>query len=699
MANTTAIDPGPVNINGVGSTGQDKGNKIPLATPAVPNPMHNYASWTYSWSLWWLDIGDKNNLMACDDVDAAQAYQLGPLSYVVAEDGGRFTDRRLPSQYGLNYQLQEVQLSTLIGLNQVSKHTNLATGSMTVVEPYGVTFIDTLADASWDPVQKKYINYTQQPFLLQIDFKGFDDNGQPIPDSETALYRKRYPISILSMKVAVSAKGAEYKIQFAPSTHIGQRNEHTTTPADFTVTAGTVAEFFTEFKNQWNRYYTTEVLTGRYQYADAVYFDIDDAISSSSIVNKNEAPLTWASTKDSNLVLDKLTWSIPKGTSVMDLIARVIVQSDWLINTQLGLEKANNNGNQTDPTNLFKTVVKTLYEGVDYSGAIQSGVYDKTKSRRPMSFTYVVHQYTSWKGSHPSMKGTIPDTRPWVVKYYNYLYTGKNTDIVDLKINFDTTYYTAINTYNRQIAASQSSAATGDENKLLSASTIALTPEVLSGAITPLSAVKTLGQMRIKHINGDVNNTSMLNGTRPSAQVAADVLKSAYSGVNGDMVAVKLTIVGDPTLLKQDDWLYVPSPTKSTSYNSRISQFDFVKKYGHLRMDNAELVVQLIINTPIDIDTDYYNNGLAFPAPNTMTSLFSGAYTITRVESTFNAGKFEQVLHLARYINTDYIEFFSSTKAAQRGAVGNVQDKAIAETGTNAIVGNGTSQTVTPGRT
>lgn len=116
-------------------------------------------------------------------------------------------------------------------------------------------------------------------------------------------------------------------------------------------------------------------------------------------------------------------------------------------------------------------------------------------------------------------------------------------------------------------------------------------------------------------------------------------------------------------------------------------------------MDNAELVVQLIINTPIDIDTDYYNNGLAFPAPNTMTSLFSGAYTITRVESTFNAGKFEQVLHLARYINTDYIEFFSSTKAAQRGAVGNVQDKAIAETGTNAIVGNGTSQTVTPGRT
>lgn len=687
-------------------TAQNAEKKMPLPTPVVPNPMHNYASWTYSWSLWWMDVGDCNNLMNQDDVNSAQEFKLSDKSYVVAEDGGRDPANRLPSQYGLNYQLQEVTLNTIIGLNKVSKHSNLLTGSMTILEPYGVTFIDTLADASWDPIQKQYVNYTQQPYMLQLDFKGYDDNGVPVPESEVALYRKRYPIVLLNMKVGVTGKGAEYKITFAPQGHAGLRNEHATTPADFTVTAGTVDEFFNGKEglvNKYTDYWAAEVGSARYKYADSMAFDIDPTIKISAIANKNDAPITLASYKNpdsktvaTDLVLDKLTWTIPKGTPIVDLIAKVIVQSDWLIK-QLGLDgkQSSDSNNQTDPTNLFKTTVKTLYQGISRdSGAngtpgVVVNAFDAIKQRRAMSFTFCINQYTTYKGSSASMN-TMPDYRPWVIKNYNYLYTGKNTDIVDLKIDFDTTYYTTINSYNRLVASKQSSAATGDQTKLSEGVAFPLTPGSLGMAITPLQAVKTSTPMRVVHINGDINAASGLNGNRPDAAVAMDVLKSTYSGPNGDMLNVKLTIVGDPILLKQDDWLYTPSPTKSTVYNAQTSQLDFVNKYGHLRMDNAELIVYLTINTPIDIDTDYYNNGLVFPPANTMTSLFSGAYTILKIESKFVSGKFEQTLNLARYLNADYIEFFATSQATRGDNVALVRKNALAETSTNtsgAVVG------------
>ena len=64
------------------------GKKIPVETTEISNPMHQFASWTYSWSLWWLSIDDHNALMNRSDVDTAMSWEPGPTSYVIAEDGG-----------------------------------------------------------------------------------------------------------------------------------------------------------------------------------------------------------------------------------------------------------------------------------------------------------------------------------------------------------------------------------------------------------------------------------------------------------------------------------------------------------------------------------------------------------------------------------------------------------------------------------
>ena len=49
--------------------------------------------------------------------------------------------------------------------------------------------------------------------MLQIDFKGFDDSGNPIPETEMLRHRKRFPITILTAKVNLTNKKREQKIK------------------------------------------------------------------------------------------------------------------------------------------------------------------------------------------------------------------------------------------------------------------------------------------------------------------------------------------------------------------------------------------------------------------------------------------------------------------------------------------------------
>ena len=126
------------------------------------------------------------------------------------------------------------------------------------------------------------------------------------------------------------------------------------------------------------------------------------------------------------------------------------------------------------------------------------------------------------------------------------------------------------------------------------------------------------------------------------------------------MIVCELGIVGDPTLIKQDDWLYIPDPKKAVVYTAPTSQATFASTHGHVRMDTAEVVVELNVNTPLDMDMDieggYGNQGLYFPGPGVYRSLFSGTYKIITIKNNFSKGIFTQKLEMVRYINDTLVK-------------------------------------------
>ena len=648
------------NLNSASSAPAPGGIKTSAPTIPIGNPMHQFASWSYSWSLWWLDVNDYNALMAGLDAGAALAYPLGPKSYVVAEDSGLYPDRRLPTQLGLNYNIQNVEFNTVVGLNSSSKSSNMIDGSMTIVEPYGVTFVDSLVHASLTGTV--YQNYLSQPYMLQLDFHGYDNAGNPLPASQTALYRKRFPIKFTGVKIDVTNRGAEYKVNYYALGHQSFRPEHSTVPKNLSINGvSTVGGFLTAFANALNAFWQLEVVESKVQYADSIVFVPDDTIAISKIVYDKKMSLMQANPGSKKIDVTNGSFSIPAGTQIVDVIDKVLIQSEYLIK-QLGVDlstasDADIKKSLVQVLNTFKTTSQVAFAGVDASGTATPAAFDNAKNTYASQMTYKIHQYPVYDSTHTAAP-TLTDSRPNTVKSYNYLYTGKNIDILDFKVHFDTTWYTAIMSYNRQVSASQVSPNTTTDTQLTYAKNILLSPQLLAAAGLGTGIVPVLNPPRYKNVVNDQRDTIGLNAiNNPSAQVASSVMTSLYSKPAGDMVTVDLQIVGDPTLIKQDDWLYVPSPNVANDYNSWniFGQNDFASKYGHIRMDTGTLIVSLTVNTPLDNDSDWTNQGLVFPQPGTYKSLFSGQYKILTIKNTFSGGKFEQTLKLVRLMNSDLV--------------------------------------------
>lgn len=663
--------------------------KVPAKTKVIPNPLNNYASYTYSWSLWWLSLEDYNRLMTEEDVDSAMAWEPKRSSYVVAEDGGRFPDRRIPG-VPFNYNIQSVNFTTTVAPSEQSRSSNMIEGDMTIVEPY-VTFLDTLALAA-----AEYSNangganiYTTFPYMLQLDFFGYDDKNNPIPTDGTL--RKRFPINLISVAMEVSGHGAVYKIGFTPNGHMGHNPEKAGLPENVTINAGTVKQFFYNLEVALNGFWKRDTfIKNNAGWADSIHFDIDENIGKTSIVYGKSIPLSKANAGSKDIDTSKANFNIPKGTSILAIIDRVLSQSQFLID-QLKDAGTSDPKIQDNIFNAYKTTVSTKYVGVDQSGTETPGAYDQKRNTIPVSITYKIGQHPTWKGESPHLPQLSPSAN-FTTKDYNYLFTGKNTDVLDFKLNFDMTYYSSVLGYTSSIPESKITEDSKVDNKNyfgrnLSANFAALLNNIPN--ITPLKRRFLTSDKSLTQGGGVENNSE--------AQKAADAVKSIYTKSGGDMVQLDLKIIGDPTLIKQDDWLYIPSPnsTKAPKYTrwDSNSQFDFVDTYGHLRMDAGEIVVNVTVNSPIDIDTDITNQGLVYPqmgVNNQYKSLFSGQYHIIMIANTFANGKFEQTLTLARYVNDALLPEFTqqdnSTRAGEKSAIEKSQDnQATSSPATNDV--------------
>lgn len=656
-------------------------NEVPSP---IPNPLHSYATYTYGITLFILSKDDFNRLQKAD---VKELPSWNP-TYALISSAGRYqsgttlngTTRQ--ASFKEDFYFDNLRMKTVVGMNSQTRGTNAVEISFNIIEPYGMTLLDRMIDAAKQVGSK---NYLEQPYLLQIDFFGSDALGEthtPIPTLS-----KRIPVKFVALKIKVGTKGAEYAVQAIPYNHSALRETTAVTPANFEVVATTVNDFFqntlsdsfegqldytnsskeklatanrqaqsaeltaeelaairttqeesksalakplqndsyTGAVNAWNQ----KLIDRKHARVPNIYnFVIDESFRDSPIVDPAKVYLnrmdftpssdTAQKSNNSNvssktpavgLNRNKMTFNINAGTSIIDVINMVMKNSKYIKDqvTDPLSEKTNFAENQS--VKFYKIIPQ-----------ISLGEFDEVRQTYGKVITYHVKPYEYFNSKHPSLPYATPGG---AVKEYNYMYTGKNIDIIDFSIDFDTAFYTSVNV-NRDNAEAGNPVAKTPEDQGQNKLTYGASPD-------------SIGNNKLVFIENDLSVTASFADSAET-NLTAGVVKNIYSESRGDMINVKLKILGDPQFIKQDDIYANPGQPNYDSKNVMLNS-------GTVAMDKSEIFCKITFFTPVDMDD---RTGLARINGRYSISKFSGLYKILTVDSEFSRGQFVQSLECVR---------------------------------------------------
>lgn len=638
------------------------------------NPLNSYTSYTYNLSLHMLGKKDFNDLV--------KGIEPRPKHTLIASAGRGGSVGKRDKNWSENFFWDELKMNTVIGLNHNSQGTNAIDLSFVILEPMGMSLLDRLIQTTIDIGEK---NHLSVPYLLQIDFY----------DSEQGLLknlRKWIPIRLIECKIKGSVRGSEYRFRAVPFQHQAMMESVITTPANFEIVAGTIEEFFKKKEvvsttatareavrgpaqrttdngpaaksqytvssyvaayNAWQEELTNNgstgvgsstgkagtpgesktAIKGKFNTIDVVFHPAITDNGGGKIINQQTqsslaTPMGTvgqsgaAAPPSIGTTMGK--FYITAGTHLTQVIHNMMKNTEYVRQQITDGSTANKN-----PLSWYKIIP-----------SIELNDYDTYNGKWSFAATYYVVPYEVKNSTHtlaPKYEVSPRDA----VKVYDYLYTGKNVDVLDLQIDFDFLYYTAIIEYRGKtgIASGDRASIPQQENGTDPKDTQPTAENVTTTKTLPINPTR-----RDRH-GDDVSQNGMGIRNDPRAQATESVSESLYSSSRGDMLNVRMKINGDPEFIKQDE-IYV-TPTAWISKNGSLKGYSVnpTDINGSLPMDSIEIMVQVNFRIPVDYDE---NTGGLAEGSNAL-SKFSGVYRILQVENIFKNGKFEQTLDMIRY--------------------------------------------------
>lgn len=599
------------------------------------NPLHRVNNYTYNVALHLITPETYKTMV---NSTTGQFLSDG----VLIASGGKYSGANRNPQFKENFFIEELDIQTIIGLNAQTQGSNAVTVNFDVIEPNSVTFLERLIMAANEVGAP---NYLELIYALTIEFVGYDENGKVVNMPQ---HSKAIPIKITGIQFKVTEAGATYKVQAVPFNHQAYDQTNVSTPVDVTVVARTVADYFTDptmltaddraakegdtilstdiWVESWsravNRNQEKLVKDNNQFVADKYNVIIDDTIGM-SLVNKDPEQMPITNTPMGNgetpaITYDAVMQTVSAGTSIISEINRVIRNSDYFLSQF------------EDPLTASKKTQAELTEELTNSDTLRwwkitpkilLTEYDHKRKEYGKEITFYVQPYNIYGSDFPNTKKKDPEP----VKRYEYLFSGKNVDIISFDINYNTAYYVPVAaSFEKNIATTVAS----KEKQSVSGTT----ESEYSGSPNNLGNVKTKPQAAFANASASANNK-----VYPKQIMAGAIQETLMNSMGGDMITLDMTIIGDPDYIKQDD-IYIVGLNRQGLNSS-------------LDMDTTEVYAEVIFKTPVDYDE---STGLS---KSQLRSKFSGFFRVTSIFNQFRGGVFTQKIEAVRiFTDTKYNE-------------------------------------------
>lgn len=567
--------------------------------------------------------------------------------------------------------IDNVQLTTAMAFNEKSNTTFVTGLSFDVFEPLSISgFIEALHVTA---VSAGYLSYLGATFLFKIGFVGYKDNTK-FPEPEIIKKAERYiPIQFKNVEVEVTENGTKYKCTAVPFTDMAFgdllnklrkpiKMEGTTvqevlealmrertaqeakTNKDFkpneVATKGD--EFYIKFPSRnsdGSLDYNTpnkiageklSLLTRRRVYAMPDPGDAKNKNQYQADDQKNSPDVPYEPNKVVVQFADK--------QNVSDCISSVIRDSEYVRNMlkNLGKEKTIDQNGMID----YWVVVPEI-ENFEIDPVAK-------KPRQKITYNVIPHKVhvTNIPG-YSGQKFNFSRYRPLLLREYNYLYTGKNVDVRNFKLDFNSMFIEVVPRAlgNSEYLSARDSFGKNSETK----------PEFKP---EDLEAMKR-GGLPVAPLTSSIKGNDVVatggnagpNPTDPYGIMARNLHESILN-IQGSLIQGELEIIGDPIFITSTGMgNFKPSSTRPG-----------LTEEGEVDRTYGQALINLTFRNPIDINPLKDGGRAVFRNK----ASFSGVYFVKQVVSTFKEGQFNQKLSIARMLGQTLDDDEEETNVAEK---------------------------------
>jgi hypothetical protein len=666
------VDPYEVD-NGAGT--RDTVSKDNYVVTTFPNPLEQFASYSVLWTLACLTRSQFND-------PSSYRGKEGALKNIVFSSGGRYDKDRANTAFGVpEFYINNFVMKNIIAANQKTGNSNAVKFEWDIYEPYSMGLL--LQSLQVAARQSGFISYLDNaPFVLKMDIRGFGENQEII----SSIKSKYFVMKITKAQFQVTESGSVYKMEAIPYNHLGFSDEINTMYNDLKLVAGnkgTVEELLStgteSLQSALNKIEEDLVLDEKILVPDE--YRIVFPKNSNDFVRLGQEKQNLEekrATQDPNSSNERKVAETRSATRIIEEF-----EQNNIGKADFGLNQSNG-GNYTFRRPGFQVDEKTgivkrdnltinpkdrsfqFAQGQTITAIINQIILSSSYARdglTPDSDGFITWwkvdiqiellDFDNWTGDFARrftfrvvpyrIHHTVfsnPNSAPIgyeqlaknIVKAYNYIYTGKNVDVLKLDININNLFYTGANPSDESTTAQTSNPDQQGTTEKTNASA--------KTGVGPADTAKAanFGRSRVKKDPELLKRIVGGGGEGSVEKKVAEAFHKAFLDNVAELVKVNMEIMGDPYWIVDSGY--------GNYFANRPSEKSQITDDGTMNYESGDVYIYITFRTPVDISET--TGKYTFPSEYTKESPFSGIYKVVSCENVFTDGTFKQKLECLR---------------------------------------------------
>jgi len=550
--------------------------------------------------------------------------------------------------------IKSVTMNTIPGLNEKRRLTSVTQINMDIVEPFGITLLERVRAAA---INNNYLDHLDAPYLLTVEFKGFDEQGRVLSEKQARTMKRVIPIKLVDMQMDVNQAGTVYTVKAIPYNEFGFVNTYSElkTAGSLYPQGKTVADVVKALEDLLNQGAEDDRVAGKVGIPDRYQISIHEDLNPEKPFSTENLDQTGMFKQDRNVGTQVDTGDVPveymrvkSGDNMIKILEEIMKgHPDFTAKKYKEFrQKASRELGKAQFTGGAQAVLEQAeafyfnYFRIKSSVIPNDNGFDLKRATNPklIKFTiepYKVHAYSL---ALPGIS-TGENFKNFVFKTYNYIFTGDNVDVLDLDINYRVAYFTG---------ALKDTQATNTRKN---------TVENVRGQSTgTTTAVDNFGDGNLLLKSEPTIFSSEGTGKTGGTPTELDAFLDTLTHPLADMVNVRMEILGDPAWLGQSQFIPVNPELFGNKRIHRDVDMDYWQS-NRSRIWNDQLrcynpdVAEPIILLNFRMPTDINDRTGVYELQSDQSAEFSGLYRVVMVEHNFTDGKYTNVLQLTRFNN------------------------------------------------